>query len=93
MDIDKKDLALKPLNWVISKQRDLEQNFKFLDTVLLIPFSHTKNQLLYSHGFRKMNKPPIRCFLASFTIIFYLCLLDMQENIEGCFLQRKCICA
>lgn len=29
MDVDKKDLALKPLSWIISKQADLEENFKF----------------------------------------------------------------
>lgn len=46
MDVDKKDLALKPLSWIISKQGDLEENFKFQDTVLLMRFSYTKDFII-----------------------------------------------
>lgn len=80
MDIDKKDLVMKPLNWIISKQRDLEQNFKLSDTVLLISFSYTKNFIIGQETRKKTKNIPCSRKIG---IGLYCCYIYFFNNKEG----------
>lgn len=77
MNTDQKDLALKLLNLVISKQRDLEENFKLFDTVLLIPFTYTKNVIIGQETRKKIIPSGIKIGIGLYCV--YISFFNNKE--------------